>query len=503
MIVKLTILILSLISLTSSQRTQSTYINPGYKLSCIPDPSENGTCIYTDINDPFELFTKIPDMNNPQAANITKLKFFKCYLDNLHSQLLQAFPNVQEIQASHQYIIRLDRSDIGKSDSLKKLNVSYNKIHRLSADVADGVRNLENLDMSHNNLERIMLNAFKFNVNLKYLNLSHNKIVSLDRQFFDEVRSVEVLKLDNNKITEITGNFDHYLGVTREMHFQNNYLKSIDPQLIKNPAYLDLSLNKLQELNLKSARTVELKVVGNELRNLTIGLKLQKIDASENRFYVFRILSEVGSNNLQHMNLSYIKYNLEDEKLFIDFRKFDKLKILDMSDNNLVSFDITDIAYGVSRTMEILNLNNAHLKYIKNWNKIGVLLPNLKQLDIFDNMFKCSELEEMIPYLLTLNISLPGYESSDNSTYISRSCFRYPPGMTEKPFINVKVDHHVLIWIVVIAFLCGFMITSVVFLNKKLSIFDRICYSIKVNPNKPRGSHLLDEEKANDPDNAF
>jgi hypothetical protein len=194
---------------------------------------------------------------------------------------------------------------------------------------------------------------------------------------------------------------------------------------------------------------------------------------------------------------------MNDEKIFIDFRKFDKLQVLDLSDNNLISFDITDISYGVSRTLEILNLNNAHLRYIKNWDKVGVLLPNLKQLDIFDNIFKCDQLEKMIPYLLTLNISLPGYDSSDNGTYISRSCMRYPPDMTEKPFINVNSGYSLLIWSVLTFFICGILITIVFYINKTYSIFEKIYYSAKTNPNKSRGSQLLDEEKANDPENTF
>lgn len=432
-----------------------------------------------------------------------KILFDNCYLDNLNSQLLRSFTNVEEIQAANQYLIRLERNDIGTSDNLKKLNVSFNKIHRLPADVVSGVKNLENLDLSHNKLERIMLNAFKFNGNLKYLNLSHNEIISLDRQFFDELRGVEILKLDNNKIYEISGRFDDYVGVIRELYLQNNYLKVIDPAIVKSPQYLDLSLNKLMDLNLSYARTIELKVVGNELRKITIGPKLQKLDASENRFFFFRIMSASLNNSLTHVNLSYIKWSMKDEKLFIDFRKFHKLKVLDLSENNLISFDITDISYGVSRTLEVLNLNDAHLSYIKNWEQIGVLLPNLKQLDIFDNMFNCEELEKMIPYLLTLNIALPGYDSADNETFISKSCTRYPIGVTDKPFINVKVDHSLIIWLLIIFFTVGFVISGVIYVNKKLSLFERISYSIKVNPNKARGSHLLDEEKANEPENAF
>lgn len=479
-------------------------MSDGPKLYCIPDANDNSTCIYTDINDPNELFRKLPDANNPRAANITKLKFYKCYIDNLHSQIVTLFPSLAEIQASGQYLTRLDRSDIGKSDNLQRLNVSFNRIHRLSSNVASGVRNLENFDISHNRLERIMPDAFTFNVNLKYLNMSHNEIVSLDRKFFDEVRSAVILRLENNRITEITGNFEHFISAFRELHLENNFLTTIDSTFVRSPWYLDVSYNQLTALNMSGARTRELKVVANQLKSLVIGHKLEKLDASENRFYSLKIECGSSLNNLTHLNLSYIKYSIDNEKLLIDFRKFDKLKVLDLSDNNLISFDINDIAYGISRTFEVLNLQNAHIKKLKNWEQIKVLLPRLKELNLFDNIFNCDELSEMIPQLQQLNIKLPGYESDDNATFISRSCSTiYDNKFQDADKSSMKIDHTVLIWCFIAFFMVGFIVTGIVFINRKLSVFEKLYDVMKVSPHKPRGSKLLDEEKANDTENSF
>jgi Leucine-rich repeat (LRR) protein len=501
---KILILILTCAKFSYAQRERPQYINNGTKLFCIPDPSDNSTCIYTDLNDPYELFRKLPDVGNPRAAAITKLKFYKCYIDNLQSQIVTLFPNIVEIQASGQYLTRLDRSDIGKSETLKNLNVSYNRIHRLSTDVISGLQNLESFDISHNILERIMPDAFKYNVNLKYLNMSHNQIVSLDRQLFDALRNVAIIKLNNNKITEITGDFEHFLAIFTELHLQNNFLLSIDSRLVKNPTYLDLSLNKLTELDLTGARTKELKVVGNQLKRLVIGHKLEKLDASENRFYSFKIEAGSNLNNLAYLNLSYIKYNFENEKLLIDFRKFEKLQVLDLSDNNLITFDITDIAYGVSRTLEVLNLQNAHVKKLINWDKIEKLLPRLRELNIYDNIFNCDELKQMIPELQQLNITLPGYESNDNDTFVSRSCSTiYDNKVFDAKKPGISIDHTVLIWCFIAFFMVGFFVTGLVFINRKLSVFEKLFDVIKVSPHKPRGSKLLDEEKANDTENSF
>jgi Leucine-rich repeat (LRR) protein len=496
-------LFVALVHVASAQRQQSIYKSNGTSLKCIVDANDNSTCIYTDINSPFDLYKNLPDANNPQAGAIKKLKFYKCYMDNLYAQLFSLFPNVTEVQASNQYLTRLERGDIGKTNTLLSLNVSYNRIHRLGGEVTAGANWLENFDISHNILERLMPDAFKYNVNLKYINMSHNLIVSLDRQFFEAVRSAHILKLDNNKITDITGNFEHFVSAFQELHLQNNFIATIDPSLLRQPPYLDLSLNKVTELNLAAARTIELKVVGNQLQKLAIGRKLQKLDASENRLYLFRIDCEASSNNLTHLNLSYIKYSLTDEKLLIDFRKFDKLKVLDLSYNNLMSFDITDLAYGVSRTIQTLNFQNAHVKKLKNWDKIKFLLPNLREINLFDNIFECNELEQMIPQLQQLKVTLPGYESDNNETFVSRSCTRFPRDSDSPSKSLIKPDHAVLIWCFVAVFLIGFTVTGIVFINRKLSVFEKLYDALKVNPYRPRGSKLLDEEKANDTENSF
>jgi Leucine-rich repeat (LRR) protein len=456
-----------------------------------------------DINDPIDLYRKLPDKDNENAATIKKLKIFGSYVDHFYPQMFTLFPKLEEVQASGIYLIRLDQDDIGRTDTFKVLNVSYNKLHRLSKNMCDKVRELQVLDLSHNQIDRVLPDALRANTRLTYLDLSYNQIASLDRKFFDDIRGVATVKLNDNRISEITGDFKTFLSANREFHLQNNQIKTIDAQLLKNPSYIDLSFNKIGELNLQSARTIELKIVKNELRNLTIGRKLQKLDASENRYYQFKINSEKSSNNLTELYLSYIKMSLIDEKLFIDFRNFDKLKVLDLSDNNLITFNIRDISNGVLKSLEVLNLRNSHLSKLYNWEQVKFLLPSLKELNLYDNIFNCDEMKTMVSTFLTLNVSIPEYSEDSDGLFFSRSCVKFMPNYitTQKPI--TQIDHSVLIWCVISIFSLGMTITAIVFINKKLNVFEKLYDAIKFNPYKGRGTKLIDEEKAHDLENAY
>lgn len=453
-----------------------------------------------DISNPMELYLKLPDISNPQTLEITKIRFLNSDLEQFPSQLFRNFPRLEELDASETFLSRLDRNDIGKTN-LKKLNVSCNKIHRLTDGMSSNFECLENLDLSYNQIERIMPEAFKFSSYLRYLNLSHNKIPSLDRTFFDAVRSCEVLKLNDNSITEITGNFDHFIPIWKELHLQNNQLLSIEPELVRIPSYLDLSFNKITSIDLKDAKTLDFKIVANRLKELTIGRRLQKLDASENRFYLFKINCELSRNNLTHLFLSFIKNKIDGEKLLIDFTKFDRLEVLDLSQNNIVFFDIKDITNSRQYTLHTLNLRDAHLRRLDNFDRIDDILPNLKVIDIFDNMFKCNEIDTMITKFLALNLTLPGY--GNTTDYRSRSCFSVDPNTPGPTSETPSTTSMTFLWITLALFAVGSLFTALFIINKRLMIFEKIYDNVKLNPSyKSRGgTKLLDEEKVNEVEN--
>lgn len=483
----------------SSAYAQLPRVN-GTKLNCLHQlATDNTSCLFMDINSPMDLFLKLPELNNPLALEIKKLRFLGSDFESFPSQLFRNFPRLEILDASNVHLSRLDKSDIGKTN-LKQLNVSYNKIHRLRDGMTDNFEMLENLDLSFNQIERIFPDAFKFNSHLRFLNLSNNQIPSLDRRFFDAVRSCEVLKLNDNNITDITGNFDLFMPVWSELHLQNNFLISIEPELVRIPQYLDLSSNKIQNLNLREAKTLELKIVANRLQDLTIGRRLRKLDASENHLFYFRINCDINRNNLTHLLLSFVKNKIDGEKMLIDFTRFDKLEVLDLSQNNIIHFNLQDLTERRHMTLRELNLRDAHLRVLQNYENIDRILPNLKVIDIFDNMFKCNEVDPMLVKFLELNLTIPGYPEKQD--YRSRSCYSGSADFMPIPSSGPS-GCIMFLWVCFALLSVASIITALFFINKRLAIFEKIYDTIKLNPSyKSRGgSKLLDEEKVHEVEN--
>lgn len=455
-----------------------------------------------DIENPMDLYRKLPDSFNPQAYEITKIRFLNSDVHELPMQLFRLFPNLTELDASGTYLSRIERQDTALN-RVRKFNASYNKIHRLSNGMSSNFERLENLDLSYNQIERIMPEAFKFSSYMRFLNLSNNKIPSLDRIFFDAVRTCEILKLNDNSITEITGSFKHFLPIWKELYLQNNKILSVEPEFVKIPTYLDLSFNQIESLDLAEAKTLELKIVANRLKNLTIGRRLKKLNASENRFYLFRINSEINRNNLTHLYLSFVKNKIDGEKLLIDFTRFDKLEVLDLSQNNIITFDIRDLTNSRLYTLHTLNLRDAHIRFLKNYDAIGDILPNLKVIDIFDNMFRCSEINPMINKFLALNLTIPDY--GENTTdFISRSCSSYEPSYIPSYSDETSTSNFMtIVWVILIMFSIGSLVIAIFIANKRLMIFEKIYDNVKLNPSyKVRGqTKLLDEEKVHEVEN--
>lgn len=486
--------------LISSAYSQQPRSNSTVKLNCLHQKAtDNTSCIFMDINSPMDLFLKLPDLNNPDAAEIKKLRFIGSDFESFPSQLFRNFKNLEILDASYVHLSRLERNDIGKTN-LKTFNVSFNKIHRLKEGMTDNLENLVNFDLSHNQIERIFPDAFKFNSDLRFLNLSHNQISTLDSRFFETVKSCEVLKLNDNNITDITGNFDLFISNFNELDLSNNFLISIDPGMVKMPQYLDVSFNKIEKLDLHEAKTLELKIVSNSLQELSIGRRLRKLDASENHKFAFQIKCEINRNNLTHLYLSYIKNKIDGEKLFIDFTRFDRLEVLDLSGNNIIHFDLKDLTEKRHMTLRELNLRDAHLRTLDNYKDIDRILPNLKVIDIFDNMFVCAEVDPMINKFLELNLTLPNYQN--NSEYRSRSCYsgrneRFYPAKTESSSAMVAF------WVCFIIISFASIVIALFFINKRIAIFQKLYDTIKLNPSyKSRGgSKLLDEEKVHEVEN--
>jgi Leucine-rich repeat (LRR) protein len=139
----------------------------------------------------------------------------------------------------------------GMLEKLITLILKENKVTAIDFSF-DCLPNLLNLDLSLNRIERISPQAFKNIKSLKQLNLARNKLTQLNDEVFSGLSSLEVLKLDKNSIESIQQNSFSELANLRMLDLSNNKLTLLDDLIFR-------SLENITELNLN----------GNSIANLS------------------------------------------------------------------------------------------------------------------------------------------------------------------------------------------------------------------------------------------
>lgn len=128
------------------------------------------------------------------------------------------------------------------------INLSQNNLQRIPENVFDQLETLEELDLSYNSLKSLPANLFA-NTSLAILNLKGNSI-SNDLRFGGKM--LQRLDLSFNQIHTIHhGMFDRMIGLTN-LNLNGNDLGSIQIDSfisLKNLRYIDLSINKLEQVS--------------------------------------------------------------------------------------------------------------------------------------------------------------------------------------------------------------------------------------------------------------
>jgi len=190
-------------------------------------------------------------------------KDIKVYIDPRHIR----FPSIvieqkriSQIRMEGQNIEELPKS-IGNLDSLKILNLKYNRLTHLPEEISRNTSleelllrknpitelpktigkliRLQKLDLSRNKLETLPRSIAQLQ-NLKYLNLNFNNFQVLSKKI-GNIKSLKVLYCDYNQLTNLPNIF-HKLRKLRRIDLQGNRLKTIPRTL--------LSLNSLRKIAL-------------------------------------------------------------------------------------------------------------------------------------------------------------------------------------------------------------------------------------------------------------
>uniref|UniRef100_UPI00358E0CFA immunoglobulin superfamily member 10-like n=1 Tax=Myxine glutinosa TaxID=7769 RepID=UPI00358E0CFA len=148
----------------------------------------------------------------------------------------------------------------GSSSLLRRINMGYNKIWKLTEDSFEMLSNLEVLLLHSNNIYNLPGKVFKQLSSLQLLKLSYNKVKVINRETFYGLKSMLRLLLDNNRIEFIHPDAFHGIGKLRLLNLEGNrlrYLHSntfvtfwlLDHIRLSTIKHLYLSENELHRLN--------------------------------------------------------------------------------------------------------------------------------------------------------------------------------------------------------------------------------------------------------------
>lgn len=133
-------------------------------------------------------------------------------------------PGLNELDASFNKI-RFILS--GCSNSLTKLDISYNLLTETNINNISGLTSLTYLNLAGNNITFVSSSLFANFNKLMYLNMSHNKLKALSYGMFDNMKVLDVLDISYNNLTSLK-RYLHSLAALKTLDISNNNLKIID-----------------------------------------------------------------------------------------------------------------------------------------------------------------------------------------------------------------------------------------------------------------------------------
>ncbi|KAK9882143.1 hypothetical protein WA026_019662 [Henosepilachna vigintioctopunctata] len=369
-------------------------------------------------------------------------------LDLTHNQIretkfLEAIAVVDELNLSYNKMIQF-KTDNFKEIYVNTLNLSHNSINSLNnftnkhlriLDVSHNylaeleniplhLKNLEYIDLSYNKIRKISNKFLSESSSLNFLNVAYNELIILDSQ-------VNIIVAKNNNLTQYTitkfhrRSLDlsnnkingkqhkiHITGNINSVDYSNNSLESLeflkfDEQKDIIILTLILKNNKLTKLNFHNHHHLIIEFLdlsenniehidGNTFQNFTLNGTL---DLNKNKLR--RLHSDLFSrlSSLLYLNLSFNPISYIDEGSFSDLIQ---LKSLDLS--HCLINNLSKVIFKNLFNLSTLNLSNNIIKYLPA--EIFENL-NLKYLDISHNALK--SLPNNIFSGLSLNLLNIGY----------------------------------------------------------------------------------------------
>lgn len=381
----------------------------------------------------YNQITSLPQDLFKNLKNLTSLYLQYNNFTNLNGSLIH-LNSLKYLDLSYNKLTEISGFELNRVTSLIYVNISNNLIESLESNCFNQAFNLEVVDLKNNKINSIIENVmFINNVKLRYLDFQQNCITKIQADAFKH-NVLEYFSLEKNNITgEITkttftglqniknltisdqsitiirdGTFSDMIAL-RFLNLSNNFLSTIENAsfgILKNLNILDLSHNKINNLNfLKDSLTnlTELYLNDNLLSILYTNVfnnqtQLKKLDISTNKIKV------IEQNSLPLQNLQFINVTKNCLTGVIKSNTLSPaqyLRYLDLSNLNISK--IEEMAFVKLPVLARLNLSNNVINEIAPNNFMDT--NNMYSLDISHNKLKHFEVNSSLQNLKALYVN--------------------------------------------------------------------------------------------------
>lgn len=361
-----------------------------------------------------------------------------CSIPQITHKFLQRISLIHSVYLDNSDIETIESVTISNDLNMKVLSMTHNSFRELPISMLAYAPQLEEIYFSNNQIELVKFGGFgkKFTV----VDLSYNRIENLDKDAFVDLTELVTLDLSYNLIKYFPADLsntrshrDHYL------YLQSNRIEQVNCNTFAKQSVVLLSGNPIKNIDLNCTENDLGKLyVGDLLEELTLPPSplvdnLTEIHAASNKIKKISIerdmrnlkvlslynnsLTNVSDilqycNNLEELNLSentigdlssdrVVKMTNLKQLFLRDtmltkfepemFSHLTRLTDLDLSNNKLKTFDFSSVVF---EHLFHLFLGNNSLTELPNWS--AAKFPSLKWLDISNNNFNCSYLDQFM-----------------------------------------------------------------------------------------------------------
>ncbi|KAG5883359.1 hypothetical protein JTB14_000024 [Gonioctena quinquepunctata] len=273
---------------------------------------------------------------------------------------------------------------------LTQLDLSKNYLKILTNNLFVDLENLDILSLNYNKIVFINPEAFDGLINLKYLYMNYNNLNKLEENMFKPLRNLKILYLENNKITSIHSNTFSNLRTLNFLYLSNNsisYLVQYNFKPLVSLVDLQLRFNNLGEIQTSSF---------NGLKNL------KSLHLGNNQLNTIKPYGFIGLDSLEILDLVNNKF--EFINYFDYFSHMVSLRYLWLNRNKIRNFTFT-FKYEVQNLLTVLDLSDNDLRSF-NYQMLHKNLPNVKDIFVYNNQWSCGFFVDMEEFFRKNNVTI-------------------------------------------------------------------------------------------------